>query len=136
MVSCSMMIQGFQRHGHHSRVIQLFRKMVFDGFKPDKVTLICILKSYTDAGSVDCGRLVHSYILKERLERDKYIGTTLINMYTKCGDILDANKVFRGLDDPNVVACSSMILGYAEHGYADKAIQLFKEMRKHGDTTK
>ena len=25
-------------------------------------------------------------------------------MYTKCGGILDAYKVFQGLDDPNVVS--------------------------------
>ena len=75
--------------------------MVLDVFKPDKFMLICIHNSYTNVGSLYCGRLLHSYILKERLERDKYIGTSLINMYTKCGGILDAYKVFQGLDDPN-----------------------------------
>mgnify|MGYP000721699647 FL=1 len=73
VVSWSMMIQGFNRHGDHSRVIQLFRKMVLDGFKPDKFTFICILNSYIDVGSVFCGRLVHSYILKEILGRDKIL---------------------------------------------------------------
>ena len=54
-------------------------------------------------------RFVHSNILKERLERNKYIGTTFIDMYTKCGGILDAYKVCQGSHDPNVVACSSKL---------------------------
>ena len=87
--------------------------MVLDGFKPTFI-LICILNTYNDAGFVNSGRLFHSYIVKERLERDKYIGTTLINMYTKCGAILDGYKIFQGLDDPNVV------FGYIEYKHDEE----------------
>lgn len=71
--------------------------MLREGPKPNKVTLICILKACSELGALDQGKLVHAYVLKERLEADKFIGSTLVNLYTKCGSVEDARKVFEGL---------------------------------------
>ena len=50
-------------------------------------------------------------------------GICILNSYTGDGSVYYGRL--------NVVGCSFMILGYT-----DKEIQLFKEMRKHGDTSK
>ena len=69
---------------------------------------------------------IDSVILKMMLDGfkpDKFMLICILNSYNDDGFVYCGRL--------NVVACSFMILGYA-----DKAIQLFKEMRKHGDTTK
>ena len=69
---------------------------------------------------------IDSVILKMMLDGfkpDKFMLICILNSYNDDGFVYCGRL--------NVVAFSFMILGYAE-----EAIQLFKEMRKHGDTTK
>ncbi|KAL2492944.1 Pentatricopeptide repeat-containing protein [Abeliophyllum distichum] len=49
-------------------------------------------------------------------------------MYSKCGNLEDSHKVFDQLEGKDNVSWASMIAGFAEHGLADKAIMLFREM--------
>ncbi|KAH7297501.1 hypothetical protein KP509_26G072000 [Ceratopteris richardii] len=107
-------------------------KMLQSGAKPNEFSLICILKSCTAINRLHEGRLVHNCVLKEGFNNDKFINCSLLNLYSKCGSIEDAYKVFEGLKHRNVVAWSSMILGYTEHGLATEGIDLFNQMHFQG----
>ncbi|RXI01464.1 hypothetical protein DVH24_014813 [Malus domestica] len=56
------------------------------------------------------------------------VGSALIDTYSKCGSLDNAFKVFQGVKERNVFSYSSMILGFAMHGRASAAIELFHEM--------
>ncbi|KAI5079235.1 hypothetical protein GOP47_0006906 [Adiantum capillus-veneris] len=131
-ISWASLICGCAQHGHGHVALQLFLRMLQYGSKPNEFTLICIINSCTDLHVLKEGRLVHACVLKQNCEQDKYIGCSLLNLYAKCGSIEDAFKVFEGLNRQTVVAWSSMILGYAEHGHAAQAIHLFQQMQSKG----
>lgn len=56
----------------------------------------------------------------------------LIDMYTKCGCIGAAYNVFMTIESKNVGHWTSMIAGFAAHGFADSSLQLFSEMMNSG----
>lgn len=53
---------------------------------------------------------------------------SLVSMYTKCGNILVANTLFRKMSSRNVVSWNAMIAGYAQNGYDNEALMLFSQM--------
>lgn len=55
---------------------------------------------------------MHSLIVKEGFDSDRYVGNTLLRMYSGCGAIGFARQVFDGMCERDVVSWSSMIAGY------------------------
>ncbi|KAK9273018.1 hypothetical protein L1049_017825 [Liquidambar formosana] len=53
-------------------------------------------------------------------------------MYSKCGMVEDAYKVFSEMPKKNVVSWNSMITGYAQNGCCNEALLLFQEMTNSG----
>ncbi|RVW58461.1 Pentatricopeptide repeat-containing protein, mitochondrial [Vitis vinifera] len=67
---------------------------------------------------------------KEGVKIDVVLGTALVGMYSKCGSLDNALKVFQGMAERDVTAWSTMIAGYAIHGHGEKALQLFDAMKR------
>lgn len=63
---------------------------------------------------------------------DPFVGTSLVDMYAKCGNIGDAYRLFRKINSRNIVRWNAMLVGLAQHGNAEEAINLFKNMKSHG----
>ncbi|MCE2055381.1 hypothetical protein HAX54_042499 [Datura stramonium] len=45
-----------------------------------------------------------------------------------CGNIEAAFQVFEGMEDRNVISWTSIITGFAKHGFAHRAVELFSQM--------
>lgn len=56
LVSWNSMIHGLGIHGHGEKALELFSRMVHEGFEPDKYTFIGLLCACTHAGLVNEGR--------------------------------------------------------------------------------
>ena len=52
----------------------------------------------------------------------------LISMYSKCGDLAVARKVFDKMPERNLVTWSAMMAGYGVHGVFGEVFELFDEM--------
>lgn len=63
---------------------------------------------------------------------DVVLGTSLVNMYARCGLVRRAREVFDALPQKNVITWTAMISGYGMHGYGRRAIELFHRMRNEG----
>ncbi|KAF5205300.1 Pentatricopeptide repeat-containing protein, partial [Thalictrum thalictroides] len=59
-----------------------------------------------------------------------HIGNALISMYSKCGNVVQALYIFERMKVKDIVTWNSMIAGYAQHGLADLALNMLKEMEK------
>ncbi|KAM0936424.1 putative tetratricopeptide-like helical domain superfamily [Dioscorea sansibarensis] len=109
--------------------IHFFAEMTSSGFEPDQTTFVVLLSASAETGSLRYGRWVHSHIVCKGLEINHQLGTALVNMYAKCGAIACAVMVFDRMSVRNVWTWSAMILGFAQHGLAKKAVRLFFQMR-------
>ncbi|XP_074292810.1 putative pentatricopeptide repeat-containing protein At5g52630 [Silene latifolia] len=128
----SPVIAAFAQNELPLIALEFFRRMIVDGFRPDDHTYPSVLKACGVLARVDIGRMVHGVVLRTGYESDLFVGSSLVDMYAKCGGIWDARKVFDEMPQRNVVSWSGMIFGYAQLGENEEAILLFKSALEKG----
>ncbi|KAM7268932.1 hypothetical protein ACFE04_011098 [Oxalis oulophora] len=111
--------------------IGYFVKMRDFGFEPDETTMVVVLSACTVLGNLSLGKWVHSQVIEKGLILNSQLGTSLVDMYGKCGSVDYAKLVFNIMEEKNVWTWSAMILGLAQQGYAEEALKVFSEMNKN-----
>nr|KYP43911.1 Pentatricopeptide repeat-containing protein At5g48910 family [Cajanus cajan] len=132
VVTWTSMISAFVLNHQPRKGLCLFREMLSSGVRPDAPAVVSVLSAIADLGFVEEGKWMHSYIFSNKIHRSfSFIGSALINMYAKCGQIEDAYHVFRSIcHRGNVGEWNSMISGFALHGLGREAIEIFREMER------
>ncbi|KAF3445568.1 hypothetical protein FNV43_RR10744 [Rhamnella rubrinervis] len=87
-----------------------------------------ILKACASIHSIKCGKALHAESIKCGMDFDVLVGTSLIDMYAKCREIVDSRKLFDLLPQRNVVTWNAMIGGYLRNGDVESASFLFERM--------
>ncbi|PKI38111.1 hypothetical protein CRG98_041476 [Punica granatum] len=132
LVTWNAVIAGYVGNGRSEDGMKVFREMIYRGMSPNSSTLSSVLLGCSNLSALQLGRQIHQLISKTPLSRDTTAGTSLISMYSKCGDLRDAWKVFLEMNQRDVVTWSAMISGFAQHGLGNLALDLFDEMVKDG----
>lgn len=114
------------------QAVMLFDNMKVAGVEPDQITLIAILSACASVGALGMGKGIEKYASQRDLQNDIYVATALIDMYSKCGSLNNALRVFECMPQKNEVSWNAMISGLAFHGRAMEAISLFKRMMEDG----
>ncbi|KAJ6732015.1 hypothetical protein OIU79_003193 [Salix purpurea] len=130
LVSWNSMISGYSKMDFAKEAIRLFMEMREEGFEPDEMTLVSVLGACEDLGDLGLGRWVDWFVLDKKMELNSYVGSALIDMYGKCGDLISARRVFDSMPNKDVVTWNAFITGCAQNGASNEAIVLFKEMRE------
>ena len=60
------------------------------------------------------------------------LGTTLVDMYAKCGALTEAQQVLKELSVRDIVSWSALIAGYAQEGQGHEALNCFEGMQSEG----
>ncbi|KAK6916901.1 Pentatricopeptide repeat [Dillenia turbinata] len=132
LISWNSMIHGYVKRGNPEAASDLFMKMVDEGVKPDETTIVCALESYANMSNLHSGRLIHRFTLRNRIKRDLYVETALIDMYSKCGSMDEAMLVFYKMSYKDVFAWTAVISGLANNGHGRKALSFFSQMEEQG----
>ncbi|KAJ4965857.1 hypothetical protein NE237_017706 [Protea cynaroides] len=130
VVSWTAMINGYARNQQPQEAFELFRRMQLDNVKPNEYTLVSLLIACTELGSLSLGCWLHDFALKNRYELGVFLGTALIDMYSKCGSLDDAKKVFNNMQNKSIATWNSMITSLGVHGHGKEALAVFAEMEK------
>ncbi|KAL4201573.1 hypothetical protein AMTRI_Chr02g259290 [Amborella trichopoda] len=132
-VSWGVMISACVRSEKYKDALELFSIMQNALVKPNELALVCSLSACSNLGAFDQGKWIHIYIKKSGTPLTYSLGTTVIDMYSKCGSIDNALKVFnRIMHGKDLMAWTSMISGLAMHGNGLEAIELFNRMLREG----
>ncbi|KAJ7532329.1 hypothetical protein O6H91_14G082900 [Diphasiastrum complanatum] len=129
LVSWNAMIAGYAQHGFSEKALQLFEYLQKEGIRPNRVTFVSILKACCSISAIDQAKQIHAQIIDAGLESDLFVGSTLVDMYSNCGSLVDARHVFNKFPARDVVLWNVMIAGYAKHGDSKEALNLFREMK-------
>ncbi|RDX78559.1 Pentatricopeptide repeat-containing protein, partial [Mucuna pruriens] len=130
IISWTTMMNCYSRSKRYSDVIALFHDMIGKEVIPDEVTMSTVISSCAHLGALDLGKEVHHYLMLHGFDLDVYIGSSLIDMYAKCGSIDMSLLVFYKLQNKNLFCWNSIIDGLATHGYAEEALRMFGEMER------
>ncbi|XP_031260825.1 pentatricopeptide repeat-containing protein At2g33680 [Pistacia vera] len=131
-ITWSAMITGYAQSGHSDKALKLFSNMHLNEMKPSEFTLVGVLNACSDIAALEEGKQVHDYLLKLGLDSQIYILTALVDMYAKCGSIVDARKGFDYLQVPDMVLWTSMIGGYVQNGESEEALSMYARMQALG----
>ncbi|XP_042494694.1 pentatricopeptide repeat-containing protein At1g08070, chloroplastic-like [Macadamia integrifolia] len=129
VVSWTAMIDGYLKYGLYDRSLTLFRQMQLVKIRPTEVTLLSVLTACANLGALETGSWIHGYINKNGIEIDNNLGTALIDMYAKCGNMEKALDVFINMGrKKDVITWTAMIVGLAMNGRCRESLEFFSNM--------
>ncbi|XP_077237072.1 tetratricopeptide repeat (TPR)-like superfamily protein [Tasmannia lanceolata] len=130
IASWNALISAYEQSGQPKEALALFNELQLGDSKPDHVTLVSVLSACSQLGAMDLGQWIHTYIKKHNFRLNFHLITSLIDMYSKCGDLEKALEIFQSARKKDVFVWSAMIAGLAMHGRGEAAIDLFLQMQK------
>jgi pentatricopeptide repeat protein len=83
-----------------------------------------VLNACASVGALEDGRHAHEQIIQKGWESDFGVGSSLVDMYAKCGSMEEAWRVFSSMPAHDVVSCTAMIFGHLKHGQVYEALYL------------
>lgn len=131
-VSWNALLNGYAHRGDGEEVLKLFSRMTECEMKFSKFTLSTVLKGCANSRNLREGKVLHSLVIRNGCELDEFLGCSLVDMYSKCGAIYDAQKVFNRIKDPDIVTWSAMIAALDQQGHSQEAAELFHLMQHTG----
>ncbi|KAI5078990.1 hypothetical protein GOP47_0006661 [Adiantum capillus-veneris] len=114
--------------GQFDHAFNLYNSMHKTSIRPNTITFLCIIKACTCNKALQKGRFVHDHVIKTGLMGVLAVENTLIDMYGKCGSLEEAERVFDGLTNRDVVTWTVMANGYVQHELGMRALELFEKM--------
>lgn len=132
VVTWTLLIAGYAQQGQIAVAYELLNKMQQEGVPPNKITYASILQGCTSPAALEQGKKVHGYIVQSGYDKNLWVVNALITMYSKCGDLEEARRLFDDLPYRDVVSWTAMVTGYAQQGFHDEAIEFFQKMQQQG----
>ncbi|KAG9445547.1 hypothetical protein H6P81_011675 [Aristolochia fimbriata] len=130
--SWNVLVRHHVRNERFRDALRVFNRMQKFDAKPDHFTFPFVLKACAQLPSFRRGTAVHALVSRDGFESNVFVCNALISMYTRCGSLLDAARVFeeileRKIDD--VVSWNSMVAAYVQSEQPRHGLQLFRTMR-------
>ncbi|KAH7439393.1 hypothetical protein KP509_04G059000 [Ceratopteris richardii] len=72
--------------------------------------------------------MIHEQVIRSGYESDLFIGSSLVDVYARCGCLQEAHAVFDNLKNKNAVSWAALIIGYAQHGEGQCSMELLERM--------
>uniref|UniRef100_A0ACD5WT54 Uncharacterized protein n=1 Tax=Avena sativa TaxID=4498 RepID=A0ACD5WT54_AVESA len=105
-----------------------FRQMCFLNVKPDTVTMLALLSACSQIGNTDLAECVTALILQNGFGGALSVANALIDMHSRCGNILFARELFDRSVAKDSVTWSAMINAYSLHGDGKSALEILSMM--------
>ncbi|CAJ2668502.1 pentatricopeptide repeat-containing protein At5g39680-like [Trifolium pratense] len=115
-----------------AEAVDVLGRMVDDCAVWDNVTYVSVMGLCGQIRDLRLGLQLHAQLLKGGLVFDVFVGSMLVDMYGKCGDVLNVRKVFDGLQNRNVVVWTSVMTAYLQNGDFEETLNLLTCMDQEG----
>ncbi|XP_024532440.1 pentatricopeptide repeat-containing protein At2g13600-like isoform X1 [Selaginella moellendorffii] len=145
--SWTALMFGYAENGHPELALELFQRMIQLDYAPDARSLVAAVQACIKMAEAEDGKRVGGKSLKlQALEKgmaihyeaaklggmdtDIFVGNTLVNLYAKCGSMVEARRIFDRIKFHNVVSWTSLLMGYAENGEGELVLALFSSIQE------
>ncbi|KAL5991438.1 hypothetical protein ACLOJK_012347 [Asimina triloba] len=133
-VSWLVMASGLAQNGHLRNAVSLTCRMLRHvDMVLDSTALVNLVAVCADMQDLENGKWLHAYIVKMGVELNVFLGTTLLDMYAKCGSLKSARLVFEKIHDPNLVSWNAIMHMYACRGFVDDVMELLSQLNHSGN---
>ncbi|XP_040930035.1 pentatricopeptide repeat-containing protein At5g16860-like [Gossypium hirsutum] len=104
LISWTILMSGYAKHGPSAEALALFKEMLSSGdnhktrLRPDSYVYAVVLRSCGEMRELGFGKGVHGQVLKKgEAFLDGFLENSLVNMYSSCGQLEDAVLILTGL---------------------------------------
>ncbi|KAL4583946.1 hypothetical protein LXL04_008532 [Taraxacum kok-saghyz] len=129
-ISWNAMISGYFENYKCLEGLNLFLEMLNRFIVPDLMTITSVISACELIGDEKLGKTIQGYATKHEYRKDVSIDNSLIQLYSSLGSWEQAEKIFTRITSKDVVSWTSMISGYENNQQPEKAVQVYKNMRK------
>ncbi|XP_048426451.1 putative pentatricopeptide repeat-containing protein At3g13770, mitochondrial [Pyrus x bretschneideri] len=130
VVSCTAIISGYAQLGPDEEALELLRQLQREGMTSNYVTYASVSTALSGLAELDLGRQVHSHILCRELPSYVVLLNSLIDMYSKCGNLSYSRRIFDSMTERTIISWNAMLVGYSKHGMGKEVVKLFKLMKE------
>ncbi|CAN1820889.1 Putative pentatricopeptide repeat-containing protein At3g11460, mitochondrial [Linum perenne] len=106
--------------------------MLRSGATPNAFTFPFALKSSAVLSLPFVGKQLHCQSIRTGCLAEPFVQTALISMYSKCGLVDVARKLFDEIPGKGLITWNAMINGYSQNGLANDVLELYREMGSSG----
>ncbi|KAH7373029.1 hypothetical protein KP509_17G033700 [Ceratopteris richardii] len=133
VVTWNTYLAGLIQNDQCEQVLASFESMKCQGFVPDQVTFVCVLKACGILGAADIGKKIYDDISRQGLLVDDIIlSTAVVDMFAKCGCLGKAAQALQELAFRDTVTWNALIAGYAQQGLCEKVLECLRWMQIEG----
>ncbi|XP_078181371.1 tetratricopeptide repeat (TPR)-like superfamily protein [Carex rostrata] len=133
VISWNSIIALYAQSGFSAVALNLYSQMSSDGsVRSNDVTFSAVLVACAHACALQSGKRTHNQVIRLGLEQNVYIGTSVVDMYCKCGRVEMAKKAFDRMKERNIFTWSALVAGYGIHGRGREALEVFDKMISSG----
>ncbi|KNA18496.1 hypothetical protein SOVF_070200 [Spinacia oleracea] len=125
LVSWNTVIGAYTQNGRSDEALSLFVGMQREECPMSEFTVSSVLCACAAKSAIFECRQLHTFAVKNGMDSNVYVGTALIDVYSKCGFMKEASWVFESLEEKSDVTWSSMMAGYARNELYEEALRLY-----------
>lgn len=125
--SFNIIIKGLLENGYPTEALDVLDRMVDECVVWDNAAYVTAFGLCAQLKDLRLGLQVHSRMFTTGAEYDGFVSSAIIDMYGKCGSILNARKVFDRIQTKNVVSWTAILAAYFQNGCFEEALNFFLE---------
>ncbi|KAB1227932.1 hypothetical protein CJ030_MR1G013812 [Morella rubra] len=132
LVSWTLIISGAVQNGEFDLCLEIYLDLMRSGLRPNEFSFGSVMKACTIMGAYDFGWCIHGFALKIGMMQNPYVGSSILTMYAKLGDIEASERVFDCLDNLDVGCWNALVGAYALCGCSFGALKVVSSMQCRG----
>jgi pentatricopeptide repeat protein len=132
VIAWGALMIGYAQEGNNHEVLDLLAKMHACNVEPNKVVFLASLRACGAIAAMKQGLLVHAAILDSNEILDIAMGSAIVDMYAKCGYLVEAQAWFKVLPEKDVKAWGAIVSGYSSLGNHAMVLRCYADMKRHG----
>ncbi|XP_022719383.1 pentatricopeptide repeat-containing protein At3g05340-like [Durio zibethinus] len=131
-ITWTAMISGLVQNDLYEESLELFNNMRLGSVCPNSLTYLSTLMACSGLQALKEGRQIHGLLWKLGFQSELCIESSLMDMYSKCGNVNDAWQIFESAQDLDEVSMTVILVGLAQNGFEEEAKRIFVKMFESG----
>ncbi|XP_042052897.1 pentatricopeptide repeat-containing protein At3g05340-like [Salvia splendens] len=132
VVTWTAAISGMAQNEYYAGSLNLFMEMYHSPVSPNGLTYLAALTACSGLQALMEGAQIHGVVCKMGYQSDLCIESALMDVYSKCGCVEEAWRIFESAEVLDEVSMTVILAGFAQNGYGEEATRLFVKMVKAG----
>ncbi|KAI3831767.1 hypothetical protein MKX03_002539 [Papaver bracteatum] len=125
-------MDSFCKDGNVKEATRVMNLLYQQGIEIGSLRYCQLMKVIGEVVAKEEAKLIHNHLMKTKLSSVTNVQNKVLEMYLKCGLVSDAHDLFGKIPARNLTSWDTMIIGLAENGYGEDAIDVFTEFKEAG----